>query len=119
MYGPPGAEFGSGVNRTSGIIVSGSRPHDCSSARPIPETPVPVRNALSSALKVRSNVDDIVDVVTRMTFLDVVDRVRRGDDQLQRVDQVRSRLTDLLQRALRQLQVGVEIGSEPPTTCQR
>ena len=51
--------FGCGVNRTSGIIVCGSRPHDCSRARPIPEKPVPVRNALSSELSVRSKVADV------------------------------------------------------------
>src|SRR6202012_573182 len=47
--GPPGASFGFRVNRTSGIIVAGSRPYDCSKARSAPENPVPVRNALSTA----------------------------------------------------------------------
>ena len=50
ISGPPGASFGFGVKRTSGIIVSGSRPNDCSSARKAPDNPVPVRNALSMAL---------------------------------------------------------------------
>ncbi|COV21286.1 Uncharacterised protein [Mycobacterium tuberculosis] len=48
--GPPGASLGFGVYRMSGIIVSGSRPKDCSRARNAPENPVPVRNALSMAL---------------------------------------------------------------------
>src|SRR5882757_7998084 len=47
--GPPGASFGFGVYRTSGIIVAGSRPYDCSSARNAPENPVPVSHALSTA----------------------------------------------------------------------
>src|ERR1700739_2454968 len=56
--GPPGTSFGFGVYRTSGIIVSGLRPHDCSSARSAPENPVPVRTALSMELRVRSSVSD-------------------------------------------------------------
>ncbi|CFS56466.1 Uncharacterised protein [Mycobacterium tuberculosis] len=39
-------------------MVSGSRPHACSSARNIPEMPVPLSSALSSAESVTSNVAD-------------------------------------------------------------
>ena len=48
------------VNRTSGIIVCGSRPHDCSSARSMPDHRYRSRNALSIELSVRSNVAEVL-----------------------------------------------------------
>ena len=57
-----------GVYRTSGIIVAGSRPYDCSSARNAPENPVPVSHALSTADSVVSTSSDEFMKSPRISF---------------------------------------------------
>ena len=109
--GPPGASCGFGVNRTSGIIVAGSRPQDCSSARSMPETPVPVRTAVVEPDERQVDHQRHVEVVAANHLRHVLDRERRGEHQLERADQVRRRPAQLLERPLQVLQVGVQVGA--------
>ena len=75
--GPPGASCGFGVNRTSGIIVFGSRPQACSSARSMPEKPVPDRNAVVDGRQRQVDVERDVDVVAADHLRHVVDGERQ------------------------------------------